>query len=363
MSQIEQIEKYLEGKMSLEEKSQFEQELRTNEDLRTAFFKISALVKGIEHVGHKEILADLQRLEMSLPNAEQELMKKNTFMNAFSYRMAAAITLLVVFMGAFYMMKPGQTEPQNLLFESNFAPYMNNVSGLSRSLGEEFSNREVAFAAYDNYNFAEAARYFDMLLEQQEDAALLLYSGNAELSLGNTDKAINRLTKLFVEYEDFNNQAAWYLSLAHLKENNASEAYTFLFYLLTSENSYSLRALDLMMQMSALDLYSMGEDNTTPTSSPVPRPFPPEKAVVYDVRVDEFETPDGSEESNSLLGSLASNLKGRSVQYGSVILDNDGSIMYFVNPRSMNNLSVGTEVMVRRVGGPSGKVVIIIGTM
>lgn len=352
MTQIEMIEKYLEGKMGLEEKANFEAELNSNEQLQKAFFKISSLIKGIEGVGRKEVAKDLERLENSLPGVEAELNKRNTYFNSLSYRMAAAITAILVVVGSFYFINPtAQTAPVNL-FDSNFAPYMNNVSGMTRSAATDIGNRELAFAAYDNYNFSEASAYFDALLEVDEDASLLLYSGNAELSLGNADKAIARLTKLFDDYDAFDNQAAWYLSLAHLKNENAEEAAGYLLHLMASENSYSERATSLFLGMEeSLSLLGNGT-------------LPMEKAVVYDVRVDEFDGPPDGSEAMEAAEALSRNFRGRNAEWGVVITEKDGESLTFVNSRPLK-LSVGTTVLVKKIPGRGRGVgaAIIIGTL
>jgi hypothetical protein len=338
MTQIEMIEKYLEGKMSTEEKFSFEAELKSNEQLQKAFFKISSLIKGIEGVGRKEVAKDLERLENSLPGVEAELNKRNTYFNSLSYRMAAAITAILVVVGSFYFLNPtGNTAPAKL-FDSNFAPYMNNVSSMTRSNAGDFGNRELAFAAYDNYNFNEAAAYFDALLEVEEDASLLLYSGNAELSLGNAEKAISRLTKLFNEFDAFDNQAAWYLSLAHLKNENAEEAAGYLLHLLATENSYTERAANLFISIEeSLNLLGNGT-------------APLEKAVVYDVRVDEFAGPPDGADAIDEAGALSKRFGSKNAEWGVVITEKDGESLIFINNRPMD-LTVGSNVLIKKLPG------------
>jgi tetratricopeptide (TPR) repeat protein len=266
--------------------------------------------------------------------------------------MAAAITAILVVVGSFYFINPtAQTAPVNL-FDSNFAPYMNNVSGMTRSAATDFGNRELAFAAYDNYNFNEASAYFDALLEVDEDASLLLYSGNAELSLGNADKAIARLSKLFNDYDAFDNQAAWYLSLAHLKNENAEEAAGYLLHLMATENSYSERATNLFLSMEeSLSLLGNGT-------------LPMEKAVVYDVRVDEFDGPPDGAEAMEAAEALSRNFRGRNAEWGVVITEKDGESLTFVNRRPLK-LAVGTTVLVKKIPGRGRGVgaAIIIGTL
>ena len=352
MKQIELIEKYLEGKMTLTEKLAFEQNLRENEELRSAFLKVSSLIEGIEHVGRKEALEQLQQIEANIADKSTSVNRKGVFYSA-RFSMAAAVIAILVVMGSFFIINNGQTEP-SALFESNFTPYMNNVNSMSRSGdSDEINQRDLAFAAYDNYNFTEASQYFNSLLSVEEDASLLLYGGNAELSLGDASNAISKLTNLFENYDEFDNQAAWYLSLAHLKENNAMEAVSYLMFLMTSENSYSEKAADLF---ASLDLANLDPGNNG---------YPPEKAVVYDVRQDEVY-PDGAEEEVSLnLENLQSLSEGRFVQYGVVVAEADGEPLYFVNNRKLDNLKIGSTVLVKRLPGKGKKAgsAVIIGVL
>jgi tetratricopeptide (TPR) repeat protein len=334
MKQIELIEKYLEGKMTLTEKLAFEQNLRENEDLRSAFLKVSSLIEGIEYVGRKEALEQLQQIEASITDQSTSLNRKGVFFSA-RFSMAAAVVAVLVVMGSFFMINNSQTEP-SALFDGNFAPYMNNVNSMSRSTAGEFNQRDLAFAAYDNYNFAEASNYFNALLSIEEDASLLLYGGNAELSLGDAKNAIAKLTNLFENYSDFDNQAAWYLSLAHLKENNVMEAAGYLMFLMTTENSYSEKAANLFAEVDF--------------SSLVGEIFPPEKAVVYDVRQDEI--PDGASENLSLnLERLQAVSQNAFVQFGVVIADADGEPLYFAHSKRLENLRIGSSVLVKRIPG------------
>ncbi len=345
MKQIEMIEKYLEGKMTLTEKLAFEQNLRENEELRSAFLKVSSLIEGIEHVGRKEALEQLQQLEATMADNAPSINRKGVFYSS-RFSMAAAVVAVLVIMGSFFVINNSQTEP-SALFESNFAPYMNNVNSMSRSISGEFNQRDLAFAAYDNYNFAEAAKYFNELLSAEEDASLLLYGGNAELSLGDAKSAIAKLTNLFENYDNFDNQAAWYLSLAHLKDNNTMEAAGYLMFLMTTENSYSEKAADLFASLELSNILGNG--------------YPPEKAVVYDVRQD--EVPDGAEEELTLnLENLQSLSNGRFVQYGVVVAEADGEPLYFLNNRKMDGLKIGSSVLVKRIPGKgqiSGSAIII----
>ncbi len=352
MKQIEMIEKYLEGKMTLTEKLAFEQHLRENEELRSAFLKLSSLIEGIEYAGRNEALQQLQQIEANIADESTSVKKKGVF-HATRFSMAAAVVAVLVVMGSFFIINSGQTEP-SALFESNFTPYMNNVNSMSRSAADEFDQRDLAFAAYDNYNFVEASKHFKALLTVEEDASLLLYGGNAELSLGDTKNAIAKLTNLFENYDDFDNQAAWYLSLAHLKENNAMDALGYMMFLMTSDNSYSEKAADLF---ASLDLVNI--------DPPRNGGYPLEKAVVYDVRQDEV-FPDGVEEEVSLnLENLQSLSKGRFAQYGVLVADADGEPLYFVTDRKLNNLEVGSSVLVKRIPGKGrmAGLVIIIGVL
>jgi tetratricopeptide (TPR) repeat protein len=342
MKQIEMIEKYLEGKMTLTEKLAFEQNLRENEELRSAFLKVSSLIEGIEHVGRKEALEQLQQLEATMADNAPSINRNGVFYSS-RFSMAAAVVAVLVVMGSFFVINNSQTEP-SALFESNFAPYMNNVNSMSRSVSGEFNQRDLAFAAYDNYNFAEAAKYFNELLSVEEDASLLLYGGNAELGLGDAKSAIAKLTNLFENYDNFDNQAAWYLSLAHLKENNGMEAAGYLMFLMTTENSYSEKAATLFATLDLANLDPPGNNG-----------YPPEKAVVYDVRQD--DVPNGVEEEFSLnLENLQAASKGKFVQYGVVIADSDGEPLYFVNNPELVNLKIGSSVLVKRIPGKGSTV-------
>jgi hypothetical protein len=352
MNQIELIENYIEGKMTLAEKLEFENQVRSNTELRDAFLKVSSLIEGIEYVGRKDALGDLKRLEASLSASGANLESKQSKMQYFKYSVAAAVTVLLVVFGSLFVLNTGQTEPSKY-FDNYFNPYMNNVNAITRSGAAEFSEKDLAFAAYDNYNFVEASKYFESLLSQGEDASLLLYSANTDLALGNSSSAIAKLSKLFKDYNEFDVQAAWYLSLANLKENNIEAAVSSLYYLMTRENSYSQKAINLF---KSLNLAKLELSNG----------YPPEKAVVYDVRVDEVEAPDGSglEEMSfeALAAYNASNTK-KLIQWG-VVVPSDGKPLIFINADPVNGLMPGMEVLIKRLDNPGvGQSAVLLGIL
>jgi len=135
------------------------------------------------------------------------------------------------------------------LFAQNFQPYLNVGNATTRGLGEFQNEEQQAYAAYDSEHYEAAIIGFEKVLQEKDDAAMLLYLGNAYLAIGNTGKAEEQFKQLINKDAGLVTQARWYLGLTYLKAGDVAQARVVLEELEQGETSYSERAEQVLKDL------------------------------------------------------------------------------------------------------------------
>ena len=247
---IELIERYLEGGLSPGELGEFEQRLKNEPGLDEEVEVVKILMNGIRYSGQKSSMKHkLEKLEASLPDIQSEG-EEVKVIPMWRNRMVKSIaaTFLILAVSTYLVMDVFSPADHEELFAQNFQPYLNVGNATVRGL-EEFQNEEQqAYAAYDSEHYEAAIMGFEKVL-QEDDAAMLLYLGNAYLAIGNTGKAEEQFKQLINKDAGLVTQAKWYLSLTYLKAGNAQQAKVILEELDQGDTSYSERAKNVLKDL------------------------------------------------------------------------------------------------------------------
>ncbi|MGB0429634.1 MAG: tetratricopeptide repeat protein [Bacteroidia bacterium] len=158
-----------------------------------------------------------------------------------SLRIAAAVIILFVAIGAFYLVNgTGKTD----LYASYYEPYENVL----KTRGNERLEWATAMMHYDKKEYAEAKAEFLSFSEEEKAKPLYnLYLGIVHLELDELENAGTQFRSLLAkDNQYFNEHAKWYLSLLALKTKNNSEAIEFLNQLTMESNFYKKRAQELL---------------------------------------------------------------------------------------------------------------------
>src|SRR5690606_15346254 len=130
------------------------------------------------------------------------------------YAAAAAVSILLVV--SFLL-------PSNYSHDELFATYFKafpNFFEVTMRCSTTITKPTAAFQAYENKEYEKAVVLFEELIQEQDDPEVLLLLGNANLILGDVEKAKENLITLINEFDNLDIPAKWYLSLCYVKSGD-----------------------------------------------------------------------------------------------------------------------------------------------
>jgi len=211
LNHFEEIERYLDGEMTDQEKLAFEQRLTDEPLLKQEFDVLNSVVMQIQISKREELKSLLQKADQEL---DEKPITRTSGVRFWRYAIAASITLMIgltVFL--FY-----NNQPINR--EKLVAAYWQKDNGLPVLMGDSNANLANAMTAYKNGNYDYAFSQFEAL--QQTDT-VLYYEGLCSFEL--RKDAITFIK----EVADNNNsvfqaKAKYYLMLLYVKADKKEAA-------------------------------------------------------------------------------------------------------------------------------------------
>jgi tetratricopeptide (TPR) repeat protein len=250
---IELIEKFLGGVMSEEEKSRFESRRLNDKEFNAMLKDMDLLVEGIresgarsskeEKLGRLKFHSEIMRMEEDAEAHESSRSKGRVvplYRRPQFVALAAAIALLIVAI-PFYNQGPSKDD----LFKAYFEPFDSPGSDTKRGTNE-ITDKAKAYDAYDNGRYEEAIALFEKM--QNDDPIMHLCLGNAQLKVGQLEKAEFNFNHLLAEHEDLVTPARWYLALTYLKQNKVERAKSNLWQI-TKSSTYGEKARKLLKEL------------------------------------------------------------------------------------------------------------------
>ncbi len=210
--EFENIERYLNDSMSVEERKTFELDLKSNSTLTQHLDEQKLMHEAIETQSLKEQL-DMFHEDVS----DIKTFKRDTSkVISFNFRKLAVAAALIIAAGSFWFFNGSSNEK---LYAKHFTP----DPGLPTTMGETAN-----FAFYDamvNYkqgDYKTAISKWEVILQSKpKNDTLNYFLGVAHLANNNEDSAIQFLNNVTQNStSDFNNDAFYYLGLAYLKADN-----------------------------------------------------------------------------------------------------------------------------------------------
>ena len=230
MSRSKIIQRFLDKQMTDQEINDFEQELKNNPELYDELLlhnDVDSAIKDL--IGENMFLKNLELAHQSyMESIEKERSYKTPIFNINPKYLiryaAAAIVLIVLSVGVYYMISP-KTNTADKLYLSYYTPY--EVAGTNRSGNEgEESLQMKAMQKFEQKDYASAIKIFEEI-KTNGTASLSsnFYKGIAYLEMNKPNEAIKSL-QIVINNE--NNEliadAEWYLGLAYLKANDIANA-------------------------------------------------------------------------------------------------------------------------------------------
>ncbi|WP_419213979.1 tetratricopeptide repeat protein [Maribacter sp. X9] len=210
------FEKYLLGTIEVHEKSALKSRLQSEPELNAKFLEFKGLFRAIEEKGLRKKLEDFHgNLEDDGKLKHFDFRKHKII-----FRAAATIVLLIALGGMWHLFVPNHNER---LFNEYFTPDPGLPTVMGNSDNYDFYEAMVNYKQ-GNYK-AATVKWEDLLLQKKDNDTLFYFLGAAYLANGEPSKAIPYFDRVLKsDNPSFQNEAAFYNGLAHLKINEVEAA-------------------------------------------------------------------------------------------------------------------------------------------
>jgi tetratricopeptide (TPR) repeat protein len=249
LQKLEQIELYLEGKLAGHELEEFEEELRTDQDLLNELENYKKAVEGIRILSRNQ-------MKTKLKSIHHEVIGSNVRIANPSFKLikiaAVIIGVLILTLPSLYFFMHSQKTKTERLFEENFSPYINITTQRGEIMSKDEMLQNTAMYYYNNREFDKALVNFDELIKTQvnPDPTLWFYYAITCLAAAQDEKAIRIFTKLTSDknYLLFE-QSQWYLALSYMKAKDKQKAIGVLKKISSQNGHYSIKAENLLTEL------------------------------------------------------------------------------------------------------------------
>ena len=242
-SSFDLIERYVENKLSAEEKEVFENQLKEDQALREETSSFKTVIGGIKSSQRSALLNQIKEVDAEMPKAMKtvSLFDFSMARKESIYWIAASIVLTLCIGGYFFS---NQARKSDELFAQYFSPDTLKIKRLS----PEVSNQ------YQKGNYAAAVKALNQLHKSFDDttnATNLFYKGNAYLALKDPEKAIECFQKVLDSPNGvYKKESEWYLALSYVKAKKFKKARPILKNIASnSSHPYQKDAEDVLLKM------------------------------------------------------------------------------------------------------------------
>lgn len=316
---LELIDAYLRGELTESEMAEFDNRLKSNPDFQVEFQEMKLIRDSVREEVKFQVLQSLKNQEDSIQ--KRQITKTHTTMK--KYISIAACLVLIVSLTYFGFSNNATLVNGTQVFDDYYQPYTNLATGTVRGADTDLVDlKSNAYYAYDLGNYAEAAEGLTKLLETEKSAANYFYLGIANIEIGELASAIHNLNTVFTSYEEYTEQAQWYLALTLLKQNEQDQALSNLIDLSINGESYKEKSLEILRDEFEISSFEEGWPVVVVVVEDRPR----------EDEEEEYNVPDGSNEGK------------RRYQYGEVLNQTTGEIYDFFNDRPIKGLREGDVV-------------------
>ncbi|GAB5525515.1 MAG: hypothetical protein Roseis2KO_33870 [Roseivirga sp.] len=231
------IERGILNELSPEEKLDFDQNERENEEFRSAVKLQRQMLASLEASEKVKLKTELKRIFSNIePDVENDPRLSPKW-----YWLAASLIIVLVTFGWLT-----QRNDSDDIFDRYFDPYPaeNRVRGES---GKE--NQQAVFKFYEEGDYLRVIELLEKsLASETESRGQQLYLGNAYLASGQPDKAIKTFEGI-EKNSSYYMDAQWYLALSYLKNGNSSGAIIVLKSMLNERSLYASSARELLQEL------------------------------------------------------------------------------------------------------------------
>ena len=215
MENFDLIERYLLEKMTVEERTAFQERLENEPDLRLEKDAISDLILGVESLGLKNKLSERK---IGGETAGKVVEMKSTSIFSIQ-KLAVAASIAAIFFCGWWFLNPDINE-EDLLFSSAFITDPGLPTRMSETTNYDFYD---AMVEYKMENYDKAIEIWNTSTTDIGKDTLDYYLGMAYLNQNNYEKAIQKLLGID-KNSAFSDKSKWYVLNILLKEKKYIEA-------------------------------------------------------------------------------------------------------------------------------------------
>lgn len=218
---FERIESYLQGKLSEDERSQFEQDLAKDQALKSELELHRSL--------HEEFTDDVLDLKSKLNSiaSESPLKIEKSDSKRGMPLVYKIISIAAIFLLAIIFL-PNLLNPsmnQDEIYASYYEPYPMALNQRSTSEDQQNVILNNAIQSYLDGNYAEASKSFNTLYAEDPNDIYLLYQASSKQANNELSAAIDLYDQVIANGDSkYTEQATWYKGLALLENGNKVEA-------------------------------------------------------------------------------------------------------------------------------------------
>ncbi|PKP22534.1 MAG: hypothetical protein CVU05_03520 [Bacteroidetes bacterium HGW-Bacteroidetes-21] len=243
------FEKYLDGSLNEKEYSDFLKRLNTDAEFKEQFSVYEAMHIMIAQHGKRQAFKSVMQSVAKDYFSENEIIEKPVTHNKkgipLIFKIAASIALLFALSLSAYMLSTINPSGRDLYAEY-YSPL--KVDFITRSGSDSIFGINKAFASYQ---LGDSKACLKTLSELEIHDSLLVQiaflRGLAYLEIQDFTNAELSLTLASSDTSNIiYNDALWYLSLAYLSNNDTANASYYLYELIASQSSYSLKASEIL---------------------------------------------------------------------------------------------------------------------
>ena len=253
------IENYLEGKLTAQEKADFELRLTKDSELAKQYADLQDFMIAMQTFGRNGLkqelkaIADMEPLPVDLFDqpAQKKTEKSDVKVRKISYRklISIAAIILIITVPTLLLLNTQKMSPEEL-YQSYFEVYPNVAAPIVRSESPKTS-LEQAMGIYEQKDYKGAIdKLQNIKVETKDKEAVGFYLGMAYLANGNTNQAIEKFQKLqqqsLTTYQD---QTTWYLALAFLSNKELEKSKAQLIKLSKKDSFYKKKATKLLKSL------------------------------------------------------------------------------------------------------------------
>lgn len=244
---LETIEKYIDGELEGKELLDFENLLSTDPDMKRAYnlsMEINQSILEDDIMALRETMEYMYKDESMVKRIPSVFTKRRLYY-------AAASTALLIAAGGLVQRLVNPELDNNAVYNKYYTPY--DVTVTYRSGNTEVDRILInALEHYEERDYETALALFEEVLEaRQNDMAVNLYSGISYMEEEKYQKATNSFNHIITNKDNlFIEQAKWYLSMCYVKTENVEKAKLVLNEIIEEDSYYKGQAKKVLKDLN-----------------------------------------------------------------------------------------------------------------